>query len=43
MIAIYECEDREKVRTIHIKITNAYNLACSNRLLKNQGKDVDML
>jgi len=30
MIPIYECENREKRRTIHIEITNACNLACSN-------------
>jgi len=30
MIPIYECENQEKVRTIHIEITNACNLACSN-------------
>ena len=30
MIPIYECENREKTRTIHIEITNACNLQCSN-------------
>ena len=30
MIPIYECENQEKVRTIHVEITNACNLACSN-------------
>lgn len=30
MIPIYECENREKIRTIHIEITNACNLQCAN-------------
>lgn len=30
MIPIYECENREKIRTIHIEVTNACNLQCAN-------------
>lgn len=30
MIPIYECENRERIRTIHVEITNACNLQCAN-------------